>query len=105
MPSTERRPLPRTYLLTFTCYGTRLHGDEPGSVDRDHNIPGTPYAPPDTPRLAAVHNRMAGKPYRLDQVHRELVLAGIQAGCERRNWDLLALHVRADHVHAVVTAE
>ncbi len=31
-------PVPRlTYLITFTCYGTWLHGDERGSVDRDHN--------------------------------------------------------------------
>jgi hypothetical protein len=30
------------YLLTFACYGCHLHGDEAGSVDRGHNVPGSP---------------------------------------------------------------
>ena len=105
MAGTQRKPLARTYLLTFTSYGTRLHGDEPASVDRDHCVPGTPYAPPDTPRLTAVKDRMSGKPYGPDAARRKLVLAGIQAGCERRHWEVLAVHVRSNHVHAVVTAE
>jgi len=29
----------RAYLITFTTYGTWVHGDERGSVDREHNIP------------------------------------------------------------------
>jgi hypothetical protein len=33
---------PLAYLITFPTYGTWLHGDERGSVDRDHNLPGTP---------------------------------------------------------------
>jgi len=28
------------YLITFACYGAHLHGDESGSVDRKHNLPG-----------------------------------------------------------------
>jgi len=27
---------PLTYLITFSCYGSHLHGSENGSVDRDH---------------------------------------------------------------------
>ena len=40
--------IPLAYLITFACYGARLHGDESGSVDRHHNLPGTPYLPPDS---------------------------------------------------------
>jgi hypothetical protein len=29
--------LPLAYLITFRCYGTWLHGDERGSVDRFRN--------------------------------------------------------------------
>ena len=105
MARTERRVILRSYLLTFSCYGARLHGDELGSVDREHRVPGTPYAAPDALRLATVKERMTGKPYRLDAARRKLVLAGIRAGCERRGWDVLAAHVRSNHAHAVVTTE
>ena len=36
-----------SYFLTFTTYGTWLHGDTRGSVDREHNIVETPYLEPD----------------------------------------------------------
>src|SRR5580658_6701541 len=26
------------YFVTFTCYGAHLHGEETGSVDRNHNV-------------------------------------------------------------------
>jgi hypothetical protein len=31
-----------TYLITFSCYGARVHGDERGTVDRHHNWKATP---------------------------------------------------------------
>jgi hypothetical protein len=33
---------PSAYLLTWTCHGTWLHGDERGSVDEQHNRYGRP---------------------------------------------------------------
>ena len=37
---------PMGYLITFNTYGTWLHGDARGSVDRHgKNIPGTPVIP------------------------------------------------------------
>ena len=30
---------PLSYLITFTCYGTRLHGSELGSVERGKWVP------------------------------------------------------------------
>ncbi len=38
---------PVAYFITFTTYGTWLRGRAPGSVDRDHNVPGTSFLPPD----------------------------------------------------------
>ncbi len=35
------------YLITFSTYGTHLHGDPRGSVDVRHNMPGTAVLPPD----------------------------------------------------------
>ena len=33
---------PCGYLITFHTYGTWLHGDSRGSIDRINNIPGIP---------------------------------------------------------------
>jgi REP element-mobilizing transposase RayT len=94
-----------TYLITFVCYGRHLHGCESGSVDLDHNMHGTPILEVDSARAAAVRARMDQEPYNLDQIRREGVLEGIQEVCGRRGWNLLAAHVRSNHVHTVVEAE
>jgi hypothetical protein len=41
---------PVGYLITFRSYGTWLHGDRRGSVDRLHRIYGTPRLPPNNQR-------------------------------------------------------
>jgi REP element-mobilizing transposase RayT len=98
--------VPLAYLITFNCYGARLHGDDSGSVDRDHNLPGTLYIPSDAERLrsVSVQERMNQPPYHLDGQRRLSVLETLQRVCIRRGWTLLALHVRSNHVHAVVHA-
>ena len=99
------KPIPAAYLITFTCYGTHLHGDPAGSVDRQHNIPGTPYLPPSEARRAARKSKMKEDPYVLDARRRPLVLESVKELCSRRRWDLKAVHVRSNHVHLVVSAE
>jgi len=42
---TESR-IPLAYLITFRAYGTWLHGDSRGSVDRFHNRYGAPLIAP-----------------------------------------------------------
>ena len=42
-----RDSAPLAYFITFRAYGTWLHGDERGAVDRRHNDYGTPYLPVD----------------------------------------------------------
>jgi REP element-mobilizing transposase RayT len=97
-------PIPLAYLITFTCYGTHLHSDGTGSVDRDHNLPGTPYLPPNNRRLAAELERMSQPPYHMDEYRRMLVLDAIREVCANRGWSLLAAHVRRQHVHVTVHA-
>ncbi len=110
--TTEPRPqgsgeegTPLAYFITWTCYGTWLHGSESGSADDEHNIPGTPYLPPDAERLAAERERMDQPPYSLDEPRREVLLAAIRQDCEYRGWTLHAVHVRSNHVHVVLTAD
>jgi REP element-mobilizing transposase RayT len=94
-----------TYLITFACYGCHLHGSESGSVDQAHNAPGTPTLGVAPARATAELERMDQAPYHLDQIRRDAVLDAIQEVCVHRGWDLLAAHVRSNHVHTVVEAE
>jgi hypothetical protein len=48
---------------------------------------------------------MLQEPYVLDQVSRSAVLTAIQQHCAHRGWNLLAVHVRSNHVHVVVEAD
>ncbi len=93
------------YLITFTCYGTRLHGRDSGSVDRHHNVPGLPYLPSNSVWLGFNKSRMTDEPYELDAPRRSIVLEALRTGCIHRGWALIAAHVRTTHVHVVVTAK
>ena len=94
----------QTYLITFTCYGTRLHGDEKGAVDRHHNLPGSRSLPLDEPQLALEGCLMREGRYNLDERRRAVVLASLREVCAYRGRELLAAHVRTSHAHAVVSA-
>ena len=48
---------------------------------------------------------MDQSPYHLDQIRRDAVLEAIREVCAHRGWNLLAAHVRSNHVHTVVEAE
>ncbi len=96
---------PLAYLITFTCYGTFLHGDERTSVDRHHCGFDTLPLPPDTSRVEAVRRQLKQEPYRLDQQRRQIVLEALRDACCDRRWLVFAAHVRSNHVHAVVQAE
>jgi REP element-mobilizing transposase RayT len=100
----ERARRESAYLITFTCYGAHLHGDESGSVDRSHNKRGTPLLEAIPKWEANARERMSGQPYVLNAGSRAEVLAAIREVCEQRKWQLLAAHVRTTHVHAVVEA-
>lgn len=95
------------YLITFTTYGTWLHGGDKGngSVDRQHNVHGTPFLEPDAEREARDAGRMTERPYAMGEVARVVVQDAIVALCAERGWSLLALHVRTSHVHGVVAAD
>ena len=59
------------YPITFACYGSHLHGGESGSVDREHNTPGTPILKVVPVRAAFEAELMDQAPYHLDQIRRE----------------------------------
>ena len=73
--SDERIPL--GYLITFRSYGTWLHG-EPGSVDRFHNIYGTPRLPGNQKRKQYNQRILKQRPVKLDARQRAVSAIGYQ---------------------------
>ena len=65
---------PVTYLITFPCYGSHMHGAPDGSVDRNHNRYGAPFAKPNPRLLAAQVRLMDQPPYEMDEPQRQAVL-------------------------------
>jgi len=97
--------VPLGYLITFRTYGTWLHGDPRGSVDRFHNIYGTPKLPPSPVRQKYERGLMKMPPVKLDSQRRTAVERSLRETCSKRKWKLWASSVRTEHVHSVVTAE
>jgi REP element-mobilizing transposase RayT len=95
--------IPLAYLITFRCYGSWLHGDERGSIDRFHNQYKSPYIPPDERWHQHSARTLKGEPVTLNAAQRGSVEASIRETCEIRNWFLRAINVRTNHVHLVVS--
>ena len=96
---------PMAYLVSFRTYGSWIPGDARGTVDRAHNRVGTPTAPRNDTRAASAKERMPTPEVTLDTTQRESVDAAIRRVCAHSGWRLLALNVRSNHVHCVVTSD
>jgi len=95
--------IPLGYLITFRCYGTWLHGDERGSVDREHRRYKAPYASPNENRHRHNLSTLKGNAALLNATQRASVEKAIRETCAHRKWHLHACNVRTNHVHAVVS--
>ena len=94
---------PIAYFITFSTYGTWLHGDPRSSVMRFN---GGSKRLDDQPNLYAYHHtQLSSKPVILDAAQRQVVQEKIIKHCDIRRWRLFALHVRTNHVHIVVKAD
>lgn len=59
---------------------------------------------PNTKRLNAAGSRLAWAPLTLDRPKRDVVNAAIHEACAFKEWPVLAVNVRTNHVHLVVVA-
>ncbi|MDX6443380.1 MAG: hypothetical protein QOH71_454 [Blastocatellia bacterium] len=94
---------PLAYLITFRCYGTWLHGDERGSIDRFHNRFKSPYIEPNKKWQRHNTETLEGEPVTLDAPQRKSIDSAIRETCVVRKWYLHAVNVRTNHVHVVVS--
>src|SRR5205085_4656834 len=95
--------IPLAHLITFRCYGTWLHGDERGAVDRFHHRYKALFAPPNERRNKHNRKMLKGAPVLLGPKRRLSVEQSIRATCLIRKWLLHAVSVRTNHVHVFVS--
>ena len=95
--------IPLAFLITFRSYGTWLHGDERGSVNRFRNQYNSPRLSPENKWLETNTQRLKQEIVILDAAQRHCVEAAVRETCEIRGWHLHAINVRTNHVHLVVS--
>ncbi|MGQ9505346.1 MAG: transposase [Thermogutta sp.] len=103
----------RTWLLTWTTYGTWLPGDARGSVAsvrqgpgprRERDTPGEPFEAP-MPALEAASRKLQREPAAFLAVeHAQPLLEQLLKTAAYRDWVLLAAAIVSNHIHIVVTA-
>ena len=92
--------IPLAYFITFTTYGTWLHGDERGSIIKKE---GTTFSLPTQECLNHhEHHKLKTSPLLLNASKRKIILDVIIKHCNIRDWKLFAAHIRSNHVHIVV---
>src|SRR5690348_8449546 len=96
--------IPVAYLITFRRYGTWLHGDERGSIDRHRNRYREPYIAQNGRWRSYNSQSLKHEPVALTPQHRKCVERAIRETCLFRNWDLHAVNVRTNHAHSVIIA-
>jgi len=95
--------IPLAHLITFRSYGTWLHGDDRGSVDRFHNQYDAPYLSPDPKRFEHNMGLLSREITVLNAKQRESIANAIRGVCESRKWILQAINIRTNHAHTVVS--
>jgi len=101
----------RTWLLTWTTYGTWLPGDERGFIGqvkredsrrKRRNRPGEEFDRSMPALQQASEKRLKGPPIWFSTRHAETVLNQLLKTAEHRHWLPLAIAVMNSHIHVVV---
>jgi REP element-mobilizing transposase RayT len=95
---------PLAYLISFRTHGSWLHGDQRGSIDRFHNSYGSSYIRPNESWRRYNEQLLRTPLWQLDAKQRHVIKDAVIETCKRKRWGLLAVNVRTNHVHAVVSA-
>ena len=97
--------LPLAYLITIRTFGTWLHGDDRYSMDRHgKNIYGTPRISPNENLSTIMQANRTREAFLLNGRQRGIVETAIRNVCKTRGYGLLAINVRTNHAHSVVSS-
>ena len=89
---------PLAYYITWTTYGTWLHGDPRGSYI------GKQFIASDAGLQDSMRAEMTAEPVCLTDAQRAIVDNAIASECEAQGWVIDERNVRTNHVHVVVSA-
>jgi len=96
---------PLAYLLTIRTFGTWLHGDGRGSVDtHGRNTYGTDHVAENKNLEQRMKDNMVNQMFLLNGKQRSVCKVAIKAMCEFRSYALIALNIRTNHAHMVISA-
>jgi len=99
----EENEFPIAYLLTFRTYGTWLHGDQRTSIRRTRETrTQRKLIFPNVPLEEKMREEMEQEPFLMTLEQRKVVKAAIEEVSTVRQYKLLAIDVRSNHVHSVV---
>jgi hypothetical protein len=84
---------PLAYFISFRTYGTWLHGDERGSINRFHNQYRSPYIRPNANWRRYEERNLKCSPVILNAEQRGSVSKAIQDSCDIRKWWWRAINV------------
>lgn len=93
---------PLAYHITWGTYGTRLHGDRRGTVDRIHNQFKAPIVNFEPERWEEEVSNLKFPPVRLTREQRLCAESLIPAICVRGHWEYLACAAAPDHIHLLL---
>lgn len=101
----EDNDWPLAHFITFRTHGTWLHGDQRGSVDRhSRNGFGADRIGLDPVFSVTMERNMNSEPFLLNSAQRAVAESSIRKVCAIRGYGLIAINVRTNHVHIVVSA-
>jgi hypothetical protein len=92
------------YHITWGTYGTRLHGDPRGTVDRTHNEYKSPILKFDEHRWEEEKSKLKYPPVRFDLDKRITVESMIPDICARGFWNFHTCAAGKDHVHVILNS-
>jgi len=96
---------PLAFHITFGTYGSRLHGDERGTVERRRNKPGDPIVGRDDDWRRVEAARLKFDPRLLGRPQRGVIEGILPAICKKGGWTFHIAAARPDHVHLLLTAQ
>ncbi len=90
---------PLGYLLTSHTYGSWIPGERERIVDREHRAFGSPFVGQDSTLARRRFAGMKHAPVVMSPDQRVAVADALRVVAASRNWRVVEIHVRTNHVH------
>ncbi|MBT3200740.1 MAG: hypothetical protein HN350_12580 [Phycisphaerales bacterium] len=95
---------PLAYHITFGTYGSRLHGDPRGTVDRRQKSYGQPIVIHSEYRVQMATDQMKRQPILLTTDQCVFAQKEIEDICERGQWEFIQTACAPSHVHVLLAS-